>query len=49
MGYLQLRKRSDILREVDQFALMDPLEIPQESRYLVEIGVFTFQDKSLED
>ena len=39
----------DILKEVEQFAQVDPTDVPKGSRYLLESDVSAFQDTSLED
>jgi len=47
-GYLRLRRRQEVLEEVDRLMDTNPDDIPQESQYLLEMDFTTLYNSSFE-
>ena len=47
--YLWLQQRKEVLREVDHLSQLDPRDMPERSRYLLEINFASFKNESLVD
>ena len=47
-GYIRVQKRESILQEVDRLAEIDPILLPEDSRYLLEIDFSSLHRDTLE-
>ena len=47
--YLRLQQRKEVLQEVDHLSQLDPRDMPERSRYLLEINFASFKNESLLD
>ena len=48
VGHLATARREEILAEIDRLASLDPADVPESSRYLLEIDFSTVGDMTLE-
>ena len=47
-GYLRVKKRTEVLQEVDRLSQVDPILLPEGSKYLLEIDFSSLHRDSLE-
>ena len=47
-GHLARKRRSELLQEIDQLSHMEPDEVPEGSRYLLEVDFTSLANSSLE-
>ena len=47
-GYLLVKKRDTVLREVDRLSEVDPILLPTDSKYLLEIDFSSLHRDTLE-
>ena len=48
-GYLRNEQRREVLAEVDRLSQLDPRQIPESSRYLLEIDFSSFKNENIVD